>query len=390
MPSCLGISSCSAPILHMPSLARCALPFLAVFALLAGCDSGEPEAVEPETVNPALTQVWSLPQEPHGGPQTTPLNVGDSLVVAAAGLDLICVRTQTGEEKWRTRTDPNYTLLSYSLLTDGERVYTSQSTRLSPEFRAYDLETGALLWTKKAGGSEEITAISPYALYAAGDGAFFGTTHHGQVFAVDGASGAMRWLVQLDSAAADALTYEDGVLYAARGRVAGGAVGALTAYDAQTGEEMWSHFHSQPIWIARPIVRGNSVFGFSNILIRLDKSTGAVLSTSSINPSTVSMDPFLDGDIVYGADNSPWKLDLQTGEVLWRNYSYVGAGGYNTVALGNTVYWARGEIEVLSPSTGQRRESVSAPGGYVLRVSTSGGLVLAQTGGALTAYLPGQ
>ena len=354
---------------------------LLVVFVASGCDeSGVPSV--------PLEAMWTVPHAPAGGPEVTPLIVGDTLVVASAGTDLVAVRLATGEVVWRTPTDPDYALLSYSLLTDGERVYTSQSTARSPEFRAYDLATGTPVWTRSADGTDGIATVSPYALYAVGQGSFFAATHLGEIIAFDGATGATRWTVALDSISADALTYDDGVLYAGRGRVNGGAVGAVSAFDAASGRELWTHVHTAPAWAARPIIHGDEVLALSDSLLRLDRATGRLLDTQPLDGASASMTPALDTEAAYGADNAPWRLDLASGHVRWRA-DFQGGGGYNTAVVGGRVYWARGSVIVLDAETGRHLHSETAPGGYVLRVAAAGDLLIAQTGGGLTAYRPG-
>lgn len=370
-------------MLHMAiqqSLTLSCVFLMAVGMSLVGCDSDS----EPST---PLTVRWAIPYETTGAPLAIPLVVGDSLVVASAGFDLVCVRVQTGEVKWRTQVTDDFPLQTSSLVTDGERVYTSHITAQVEDFRAYDLATGALVWQRPVDGNE-VLSVSRYAKYAAADGAFYAGDVLANVYAFDGATGDLRWKAELDSASADGITSHDGRLFLGRGRIRDGDLGFVTALDAATGEELWSFFRPSPFFGTPPHIDGDGVIAIADSVYRLDLATGRL---AWVIPAPGGADAWLedDGRYIYGSGATPWKVEKATGRLAWRSPDFVGGGGFNVVELGGRVYHARGDVAILDAETGRLQSWESTPG-YTWWVAEAGGLVISQEDHQLTAYEPGR
>jgi outer membrane protein assembly factor BamB len=229
-------------------------------------------------------------------------------------------------------------------------------------FRALDANTGTPLWTYETG--DWLTYAAPTVV----DGVvFFGTGFAngpgGWVYALDAATGALRWRTFVGSqiffapaiggglvfaasydeqrlVALDALTgaavwsldrdgdtflampsYADGVLYATTTGL-DGVAGSLLAIDAASGAVLWENADHGDGAGNAPVIFGELVIAGSdgkNWVRGYERATGAVQWTAPIGAAVSNSQLAADGVIVGGSqqDHRAWALDAYTGELLW-------------------------------------------------------------------------
>ncbi len=233
------------------------------------------------------------------------------------------------------------------LITDGERLYVAS---WDGDLRAMT-RAGEVVWTKALGDSLDATPVLS-------DGQLFIQSWGREVYALDAATGTVRWRFDYSPSPADdhrqagLLVVNDLVLVPAWN-------GTLFALDAKSGEQRWSFSGGQPLR-AQPAYDGSNIYlasgdgTFSALSLEgrlqwqkpLDSPLlrapvvlpqgvavvsrqGLVVAYDQLGRKTWQSD--LDEICYYGAPvyaegalfvatagNGLWKLDAKTGEVVWR------------------------------------------------------------------------
>jgi len=174
---------------------------------------------------------WEVP----GEVGTQPLIVDSLVVVAFRDGRLTAFKRASGAVVWQRRFRGPMT---------GDRLLRSGEVLIVPEYELHgvNVRTGALLWTYAGpGGSAGINVP------AMADGLLFAADYQpGRAAAVEVATGAVRWGVDLDAALFTPTVANDLVLYPTRGRLGPdgqGPLGAghLVALDRVTGAERWRY-----------------------------------------------------------------------------------------------------------------------------------------------------
>ena len=154
---------------------------------------------------------------------------------------------------------------------------------------AWDRASGRALWRYQGGLTTAINASPVVA-----DGAVYIVNGMDDVFALDAASGALRWQVRLDPAGFDWGNATVGTPAIAKGvLVVPTLYRDLVALDAATGAELWRHAGGEAT-IRSTHYRGAHEAGFEAT-------------------------PVITGDLVWAADTAGQltALDLHTGQALW-------------------------------------------------------------------------
>ena len=127
---------------------------------------------------------------------------------------------------------------------------------------ALDRATGKLLWRFQTGGAVVSSpavgpsgAASPYtaAVYSKGGLVFAGSADH-YLYALDLASGALRWRYQTGGPISSSPAYANGVV------LVGALDGRLYAVAAATGKPLWSEATGGPIDLSSPAILDGRVF----------------------------------------------------------------------------------------------------------------------------------
>lgn len=373
------------------STSRSAVFSVLLLLVLSGCDfqdgSDEPFEVQ-----------WRFAHEPAGtAPAAAPLLLGDTLTVAATGLDLVALRLQEGGEiKWRTRATEEFTLQGRSLTTDGEKIYAMHLR----DFRAYDLSNGQEQWRREFDHLFYDVNYDAVKLIAV-EGTLFGGSRRGDIYAFDAATGQLRYSIDPPEAGSPfSFVEKDGIVYVGTGwnsayepgREPNSADGVILAMEPATGDTLWSfHTTGGAFWYAPIHVNDGIIYGatdgLQSAVYALEAETGTVLWERR---EWNTYDLILEGDHLYGnAGYHLYSRDRRDGRLLWR-HEFDGLGQSNVVHLDGYLYHGHGSIlYIIDAATGEEVHRTEAlDGTYFWHLSATEGYVVAQTTTEVVAYTP--
>ncbi|MEL7212616.1 MAG: PQQ-binding-like beta-propeller repeat protein [Pseudomonadota bacterium] len=200
----------------------------------------------------------------------------------------------------------------------------------------------------------------------------FVTTGFGELSALDVATGAEKWVQELDGATTGAPTVSDGLVYVVSRDSQGWAI------NAETGRIEWSVSGtpsvSNMVGGAGPVVGDKlAVFAFgSGELVGAFRKGGVQVWNSSVSGARqgrayatvtdITGDPVIDGDVIYAANQSGRivALNAGSGERIWTAKE----GAYSPVwPTGNSVFLVsdEGKLVRLQAETGVEVWSVDLP-----------------------------
>jgi outer membrane protein assembly factor BamB len=302
---------------------------------------------------------------------------------------LYAVDAASGRERWRARTGGP---VASSPAVEGGRVFFGS---YDGRFHAVDEKTGALLWRFTTGGERRFEArglhglqpkqqtfADPYDVYlsspvVSGGAVYFGSGD-GHVYALDLASGALRWKVDTGEVVHASPAVADGLV------VVGNWASRLYALDARTGAERWRFqagtddlIHNQVGFQSSPAVVGGVVYvgcRDSN-LYAIDAATGRERWRFSTGASWVVSSPaVVGGRVIFATSDSSLvhALDAASGQAIWQQQST--AYHFASPAVtGDTVFLGvlNGTLEARDAATGTlrwdwRTEASLANEGWVL------------------------
>lgn len=250
--------------------------------------------------------------------------------------------------------------------------------------RAYDLQTGELLWTHEATaeaeGEDEGEELRLSGGPGVGDGLVVVGGLDGVVLALDAATGAEKWRAQVDNEVIAAPTIGLGMVFVRSND------GRVTAFDQATGERRWFWSREVPLLS----VRGNDsvVLGPGYVFVGNDDGTVTALSaqdgrmlweqvvgdqdgrTELDRMADVDGTPVLEGTTIYATSfkDQTLAIDAPTGRPMWASDH----GGSGRVALaGNAlvvsdpegVVWGldKASGSALWSQPGLKRRKLGAP-----------------------------
>jgi eukaryotic-like serine/threonine-protein kinase len=297
-------------------------------AIYFGGDDGNIYAVDAESGR----QLW---KHRTGGPAPSTPAVADGVVYAAsydgklyaldAGSGSVRWKFATGGErrfeakgihgmqpKNQTIADPFDVFLSSPVVAQGAVYFGSGDGNLY----AVDVASGELRWKFSTG---DVVHASP----AYADGVLFFGSWDSYFYAVDAATGKEKWrfhggedpMMHNQVGFQSSPAVADGVVYT------GCRDAQLYALDAATGKEKWRFDNALSWVISSPAVAGGKVFfvtSDSSLYHVLDAATGKPVLKQQ-DKSYMFSSPAIAGDVVFvGVLNGTLEArDLKTGEVLW-------------------------------------------------------------------------
>jgi len=293
-----------------------------------GSDDGNVYAVDAADGH----QLW---KRPTGGPvPSTPAVAGQTVYVGSYDGKLYALDARTGAPKWKFSTegerrfearglhglqpktqtiaDPFDVFLSSPVVAGGAVYFGSGDGNVY----ALDAATGQLKWKFHTG---DVVHASP----AYADGVLYFGSWDSYFYAIDAATGTEKWRFHggEDPAIHNQVGFQsspaivDGVVYT------GCRDSNLYAIDAATGKEKW-RFNAAGSWIitSPAVTQGKVVLGTSDssLYIVLDAETGKPIVRQQ-GKAFVFASPAVAGDIVYvGVLNGTLEArDLHSGEVVW-------------------------------------------------------------------------
>lgn len=302
---------------------------------------------------------------------------------------LYAVEAASGRERWRFRTGGP---VASSPAVEGGRVFFGS---YDGRFYALDAKTGALLWKFGTGGERRFEArglhgmqpkgqtfADPYDVYlsspaVAGGLVVFGSGD-GHVYALEGASGTLRWKAATGEVVHASPALAEGLV------IVGNWASTLFAFDAQTGAERWRFqagtdelLHNQVGFQSSPAVAGGVVYVGcrDSHLYALDLATGRERWRFATGASWVVGSPAVAGGRVYFATSDSslvHALEAASGRPLWQQQSTAFHFASPTLA-GDTLFLGvlNGTLEARDAATGAlrwdwRTEASQANEGWVL------------------------
>ncbi len=337
---------------HLPSfLLLCLLP-------LAACDlfSRAPLGADDAAQSGGVQLVFRT--EPGGLFRFHRLTTGGNRIYAATEDNLLlALDMATGGVAWRVD-GGNEELLGEATYGDG-RVFTAAKFA-----RGWDAATGAPLW------QTDLQSNAFRHIGHAADGMFYIGTDT-SVFALEGATGAIRWRTSVGADWAydgrvRSIAGDGELLYVCAGEpLASNAFqirGHIVALDAATGAIRWRHVMAYEtnynFCMGEPTVAGDLVVvgdAGGNNFVAVDRATGEFRWRSAGDPEWVGpyASPEAFGDTLYAASNDKRivALDRATGRTLWTTETD-GSAWYAT-RCGRVVLASDMSMWVLDPQTGK-------------------------------------
>lgn len=172
------------------------------------------------------------------------------LYVASMDRSVYALDAETGDQVWATRLEG--ALPSGPVLGD-DLVYVSS---FDGGVHALDLSTGEPQWK-----AEAVDANWVWGAPAVQDGTLYFTDVRGNLYAVDAASGETQWTKAIettDVSVQSSPVVVDDAIYVAAQRAGETPSGALTAYSAADGVQLWSQPTAAPLF-STPVVVGDAL-----------------------------------------------------------------------------------------------------------------------------------
>ncbi|MEZ4532535.1 MAG: PQQ-binding-like beta-propeller repeat protein [Thermomicrobiales bacterium] len=303
--------------------------------------------------------------------------VGDKIVIAQSEMAIAALDRETGSQLWSV---PIESVGTTPTLVDGF-VYTAGLQGAV----ALDARSGEVIWSfvpepelemEPPDGFPPLSIVNGPVTVA--DGSVYVTGDiYGELWAIDAATGELRWVYDTEGGVPGAVSYVDGMLYVASdgagdaGSLAGSTKSQLHAVDAATGERIWTNE-----WPADSVFPGGTVVLDDMVLVGLsdqvahfgtwqayDRHTGELRwsTRTSIAPWAGSL-AAVDGMFIVpnGDAGGTLALDAATGDVIWQHDSSPMAY-WDMVVVDDVLYMRTGApaIEAIDTATGALRWSIS-------------------------------
>ncbi|WP_109474065.1 carboxypeptidase regulatory-like domain-containing protein [Ornithinimicrobium cavernae] len=285
--------------------------------------------------------------------------VVDGTVYVAAGIgeagSVHAVDAATGERVWRTPIGGG--VFFGPAVADGVAVTSSTATG---RVVALDTATGAVLWERSDTISISLPAIDAGKVYLGTSNSSFTS---GSVLALDLLTGAQVWEAEGhgDTQGSSPVLYDDLVILGSH------TAGAVSAYDATSGELVWNHFVGSAVTSSVAVTTSGVVLGASQNwgVYALDATSGERLWEDQLPAPILSSTAVSDDSVVFVSRDGTVATYRSTGTV---SGTVTGPDGpvEATVELvgtphGTTTDPATGAYELRAPA-----------GDYTLRISRYG------------------
>lgn len=296
---------------------------------------------------------------------SSPAVANGMVFVGSTDKNLYAVDLATGAEKWKFTTGSG---VVSSPAVSGNTVYFES---YDGRFYALVAATGKLEWKFETGGERRFAARHLHGLEPAAEtmpdpwdfflsspavweGAVYFGSGDGNIYALDAASGNVKWKFHTGDVVHSSPAIVDGTLYI------GSWDGYMYALDAATGDKKWSFKTGDD-----PVIHNHVGIQSSPVVV--------------------------DGTVYFGCrDSNVYALDATTGKQRWV-YSTKGSWVNNSpVVYDGKVYfgWSLpGRLEAVDARTGERVSTVDTKVPMFSSMAISNGLIYAGTfDGKLTAY----
>jgi eukaryotic-like serine/threonine-protein kinase len=286
---------------------------------------------------------------------SSPAVAGDAIYIGSTAGFLYAVDRGTGAERWKYETKSR--IASSPAVSDGLVYFGAYDGN----FYAVEAATGTLKWKFATEGERQFTAkhlhgMQPAAQWmpdpwdcwlsspAVWNGAVYFGSGDGNVYALDGQTGALKWKFKTGDVVHASPAIADGTVF----------IGSWDSYfyalDAQTGAEKWRFktgedaavHNQQGIQSSAAVANGTVYFGCRDSHVyALDEFTGAQKWSYATGGTWVLTSPAVHDGKVYFAISFGGKLfaaDAKTGAIVY-SVDFKGWPVYSSPAIaGNTLY----------------------------------------------------
>jgi len=319
--------------------------------LLAGCLNKHPAPPSSEEVAP-MELLWSKPYEYAGSSLASPLSIGDSVVIMAAGVNIEALNSTTGDLIWQTLLDSGISIQTLLFVTDEENIFVTHVK----DVRSYSVGSGELQWITEL--SIDSGVLGDEIVLFNGK-VYVGGFHH--VYCLDANTGEILWskLIGASTAVDDLSRAEDKLLVATGGDRPLGVI----VLDINSGDSLASFSSgNQGKVLMAPIVKDSIVyFGQSWIqpfaLEAWNLNTYEMVWRFELQNVDYICDHGIIIDDLLVVTLAPFGIgawNLETSEPVWEIFP---SENYNWSRIGydgNMIYFQHGwELRVISPQAGE-------------------------------------
>ena len=261
------------------------------------------------------------------GSESNPAVVDDTVYVGA-GKEVNALDAATGEIRWQVTVGK---LVDAGPAVDSDTVYIQDREGL---VRALATEDGSERWSVAVGSRDlPIQQGSPTVV----DGIVYVGSLEGVLYAFDAATGDVMWTFETDRRIGNTPAVVDGTVFVSSGD------GNLYAIDAAEGTEVWhaevpgGNSYSSPTVVDAVVYCGSSAIDDATVHA-YDAANGA--NVWSVKPGdAVYSSPAVDGDTVYvgSIDNRVYALNATNGDERW-SYQTDGKVYADPAVVGDAVY----------------------------------------------------
>jgi outer membrane protein assembly factor BamB len=236
---------------------------------------------------------------------STPAIVGGILAVMGTRTSLDGYSTATGRLRWSVPVSTLEGGAQASVLAFGGTLAVLAQPN---ELETINPLNGKLRWRAFIGSVGSFLSSPAYA-----DGLIFVGVDD-SLYAVDAASGGVRWSAPTGAVVWSTPTVSDGVVYV------GSNDHSVYAFDEASGAQLWAFATGAAMYSSAPIAVGSSVFvgSLDRMLHALDAATGAQQWTFPTN-GAITGSPVVAGGVVFfgSQDGHVYGLDRATGKQLF-------------------------------------------------------------------------
>ena len=348
-----------------------------------------------EAPAPPYREAWSFGASPGGPDRAFGLSapvVAGSTVVAVGPLVVVAADLHSGSSLWsvdRTYGPPVSPAIASTpdglalLYTQGfgdsppgssptpsaeasASPAASSSEPFASNLTAIDLKTQEPIWDEPL----QLKEVSRTGVTVGGDTAYVGD-NRGNVYAVDVASGSLRWSAKTGGFLANPLASADGSVVAA---VQGGrtTLARLVAFAAGDGSQTWNvEIPGAALFATSPAIGdGQVIVGMSDQSVRaFDLGDGSERWSARLNsPLFFTGSPALTPDAVVVLDSfgQVYRLDPSTGERVWDFALNVSTPRTPVVVAGEHVLVATSKGQLAAIDLGSGRLAWKSPSGQAL------------------------
>ena len=371
--------------MFMPRIRRVSLVALLVASAMSqavwtsaqtGPDRNSPVGERDEAAGGYPELTWRF--ETEGSVDDAPVLAGDLLLAHSEDGYLYALDAASGEPRWQVAT--GNAPFAQAAFTAGEGMVYVASTK--GELLAVDLTTGETRWTRAAKTTDESAGFS---MPTVSDGMVFVDDiedDHGNVYALDAATGDLVWEAEVGPMPAYPLPVVDGIVAVTD------IDGTVWLLDAASGDLVASH---EAVAVAPygPVVDGGMVFigldGRQVLAVALDGAAARWrIELAGFTETAPVLHGTIGGALIAGMDDRIFGVDVASGDVLWE---------YET--LTNASPWIAGG-ELYAPDPDVRLTALDARDGSVRwdadliveDLALDGGVLYASVGKSVYALDP--